>query len=68
MDYGPLDVVLIFEACETRKCVNVSILDDFVEEPEEFFTYHLMRTPYLNPRIQLEPATGKIVIVSLDCE
>ena len=37
MDYGPLDVVLIFEACETRKCVNVSILDDFVEEPEEFF-------------------------------
>ena len=68
MDYGPLDVVLIFEACETRKCVNVSILDDFVEEPEEFFTYHLMRTPDLNPRIQLEPATGKIVIVSLDCE
>ena len=25
MDYGRLDVVLIFEACETRKCVNVRV-------------------------------------------
>ena len=41
----------MFAACETRRCVNVNIVDDLVDEPEEnfFLDYTLERTPGLHP-------------------
>ncbi|CAI8052754.1 hypothetical protein GBAR_LOCUS28872 [Geodia barretti] len=62
MDYQPLDVTLMFEACETRRCVDAEIIDDTVEEPDEVFTYTLRRTPDLDPRIELNPVDGQVEI------
>ena len=66
MDYGALAEVLMFDSCETRKCVNVAITDDFVDEVDEFFTFHLLRTPNLDSRIDLDPVDGRIEIVDDD--
>ena len=63
--YGPLNEILMFEACETQKCVNVTITDDGVDET---FTYHLRRTTSLDPRIILDSVNGRIVVVDNDCE
>ena len=68
MDYRAIDVILEFGACETRKCVNVSIVDDLVDEEDEIFTYHLRRTPNLDPRINLEPIDGTVEIIDDDGE
>ena len=54
MDYESLNVTLMFAACETQHCVNVTILDDFVDEPNEIFSYSLERTPDLYPSIELD--------------
>ena len=66
MDYGALDVILMFDECERRRCVNVTITQDLVDEPDEFFTFHLNRTPDLSPRIYLNPVNGTIEIVDDD--
>ena len=68
MDNGALNEILMFEACETRKCVNVTITDDGVDELNEFFPYHLRRTTSLDPRITLDPVGGQIEIVDNDGE
>ena len=65
-DYIGLNVTLMFEPCETRRCVNVTIMDDFIDEPDESFFYKLRRTPDLHPRITLDPVDGEIVIVDDD--
>ena len=65
-DYEPLDVTLMFDECETRRCVNVSIVDDFVDEPDKNFLYSLERTPDLHPRIDLDPTLGEMEIVDND--
>ena len=66
MDYGPLNELLMFYACETRKCVNVTITDDEFDEFDESFPYHLRRTTSLDPRIELDPVDGRIEIVDND--
>ena len=66
MDYGALNELFTFEACETRKCVNVTIKDDEFDELDEFFTYHLMRTTGLDTRITLDPVDRRIEIVDND--
>ena len=58
----------MFEACQTRRCVDVEIIDDTVEEPEEVFTYTLRRTPDLDARIELNPVDGQVEIVDDDRE
>ena len=63
MDYMTLAEVLMFDVCETRQCVNVTIADDLVNEPQESFHVSLERTPGLDSRITLEPVDGEIVIV-----
>ena len=63
MDYGTIDVILEFDVCETQKCVNASIVSDLVDEKNEIFTYHLRRTPNLDPRIKLEPIDGTVEII-----
>ena len=65
-DFVSLNVSLRFAACETSRCVNVTILNDFIDEPDENFFYSLSRTPGLHPRIELTPADGEIIIVDDD--
>ena len=59
-------MTLMFDTCETRKCVNVTITDDTVDEPLEFFTYHLTRTTGLDNRIDLNPTDGRVEIIDED--
>jgi hypothetical protein len=66
MDYGAIDVILMFDIGETRKCVNVTIIEDLVDEPLESFTYTLTRTPSLDPRIELDPTNGTVEIIDND--
>ena len=62
VDYVSFNASLMFAACEIRRCVNVSIVNDFAGEPDESFFYKLRRTPDLHPRIILDPVNGEIVI------
>ena len=66
MDYEALDMTLMFDECERRICMNISITQDLVDEPDEFFTFHLNRTTGLSPRITLDPVDGRIEIVDDD--
>ena len=68
MDYGAIDVILEFDACETQKCVNASIVSDLVDEEGEIFTYHLRRTPNLDSRIDLVTIDGTVEIIDDDGE
>ena len=43
------NVTLMFEPCKIRRCVNVTIMDDFIDEQDESFFYKLRRTPDLHP-------------------
>ena len=62
MDYGARDVILMFGACDTRECVNVTIVDDTEDEQDEDLVYNLTRTLGLNPNIILDPVNGVIEI------
>ena len=66
MDYGALDVDLTFEKCMRRKCVNVTILDNQMNEPNETFTFHLNRTTDLSPGIILGPVDGGSYLIDDD--
>ena len=55
-------MILQFPECETKQCIYVNILNDIVDEPEEFFTFTLARTPGLDPRINLDPTVAQVVI------
>ena len=63
MDYMGQNNILSFAACETKRCVNVAIVDDLLVEPIEFFHYALERTPNLDTRISLTPVDGRLEIV-----
>ena len=58
MDYEALDVNLTFQKCIRRKCVNVTIADNQMNEANGTFTFHLNRTTELSPRIILDPVDG----------
>ena len=66
MDYKALSEILTFGVCEMRQCVNVSIVDDMIHEPEERFSYTLERTIDLDPLIAINPSAGEVVIVDDD--
>ena len=63
MDYLELNSILSFDACHTRRCINVTIVDDLVDEPLEYFDFTLERTPDLDTRISLNPVDGWIAII-----
>ena len=58
MDYEALDVDLTFEKCMRRNCVNVTIMDNQMNETNGTFTFHLNRTTDLSPHIILDPVDG----------
>ena len=66
VDYLELSNTLSFAICETRRCKNMTIVDDLVDEPDEFFNYTLERTPDLDRRISLDPKNGRISIIDDD--
>ena len=66
MDYGAVRMLLAFSACETRQCVNMTIVDDFEVEPNEDFLYTLERAPGLNFYIRLNPVEGEVIIFDND--
>ena len=66
MDYGAVDVDLMFEKCIRRKCVNVTIVDNQMNETNETFTFHLNRTTDLSPRIILDPVNGESYLIDDD--
>ena len=69
MDYIGLSTILMFEACQRRRCVNVTIVDDEVLETViESFTVTLERTPGLDNRIALRPVDGVFEIRDDDGE
>ena len=66
MDYLELSSILSFAACETQRCVNVTIVDDLMVEPDTIFDYTLERTSGLDMRISLDPIDGQIKITDND--
>ena len=67
MDYTAVSVILMFAECETRRCANISIVDDQTLEMTESFDISLNRTADLDNRITLNPAEGTIRIIDNDC-
>ena len=68
MDYGAIDVDLMFDECMRRKCMNVTVIGDQMKESNETFTFHLSRTNDLSPRIILDPVNGESYIIDDDGE
>ena len=65
-DYVAVDHVLTFAACESQRCVNVSLANDLVSEPEETFSLSLTRST--RSHISITSATGVVVITDDDGE
>ena len=61
-----MSTILRFAACEKRHCVDVTIVNDAVDEPDEMFGITLERIPGLNDRITLDPVDGVVIIIDDD--
>ena len=68
MDYGALDVVLIFDKCMGRKCVNVTIIEDQMNELNESFTFHLNSSTNISSNFNFGSAEGLVDIINNDGE
>ena len=62
MDYIGLSMVLSFPSCETKQCLNITIVSNLVDEPVEEFDITLERTTGLDTRISLQPVDARIII------
>lgn len=60
------ETLLMFDACETQRCITITIMDDDEDEQNEQFFYTLERTPDLHPNIELVSVDGLVVIVDDD--
>ena len=63
IDYEALDVELMFEKCMRRKCVNIIIMEDQINELDKSFTFHLNRTTDLSSLIIFDQVDGEIHII-----
>ena len=63
MDYGNISTILMFDSCDKKSCVNISIVDDDVIEDTESFSVLLAETPGLDVRITLDPVEAEIEII-----
>lgn len=61
-DYGEISNLILFKACDTRKCINVTIVNDDIPEGTEHFTGKLGKTANLHPRITLDPNVTRVEI------
>ena len=60
------DMIVTFGDCQNRSCINITIVDDMVNEPVESFTYTLEMIPGSNSAICLEPVGGEVTIFDDD--
>ena len=60
MNYGPVSTILSFRKCESQHCVDITIVDDKENEPDETFEVTL------NGRISLNPLDGVIITIDND--
>ena len=59
-------MIVTFGDCQNRSCINITIVDDMVDEPVESFTYTLEMIPGSNSAICLEPVGGEVTIIDDD--
>ena len=62
-DYGIDSVILLFDACTTRVCVALPVVDDDISEKVESFYLTLERTSDLDNR---NPSYGEVTIYDDD--
>ena len=60
------DKPFIFDACDTRSCINLTVTNDELIEETESFEVTLERTINLYSRITLAPVTALINIFDDD--
>ena len=58
--------IVMFDACDIRCRVDITIVSDTDNEPDEMFAITLERTPGLNDRITLDPVDGMVIITDDD--
>ena len=68
MDFTSLSTIMMFGECDTRPCVNISIVDDLVLETVEVVTVTLTRPPGMDSRITLGQTQADIEIIDNDSE
>ena len=66
LDYGAVDTVLMFAACERKNCVNLYITNDIILEKDESFDLTVEKTSDLESRITLDPVNGVVEIIDND--
>ena len=59
-------MTLTFQPCDRQQCVNVSITDDLINEPEERFAVSFTFSGEIPSYITLGSAAGDIVITDDD--
>ena len=59
MDYVTMDIMFSFDMCETKSCINISVVDDSVTENDEVFNIFLISP---NPRFDYDTAIADITI------
>ena len=65
-DYFAVTTILMFDACQMRSCVNVTIRNDVILENLESFNVALERTSDLDSRITLNLVNEVVVIIDND--
>ena len=66
MDYDHISKIMAFDACDTRKCTEILIVDDTIVETTESFSLILERTSDLDSRIRLDPVDRDVKITDDD--
>ena len=62
-DYSTTSTRLLFDTCDSRACINVSVMDDNIAEKVESFNVTL---EMIHPKIRLESVHGVVTIVDDD--
>ena len=57
---------ILFEACESRRCVNLEIVDDSINEGDETLYMTLNTTPNLTNMIELHRQVAELKIIIID--
>ena len=65
LDFEAVNEAVVFAPCETQHCVNVSIVDDLINEPEEKFFLYLSKS-FSTPFFSFGSATGQVIITDDD--
>lgn len=66
-DYATIQSTIVtFNACDARRCVDISITNDNNVEKSEMFTVALSKTPGLDSRVSLDSPTTSIQITDVD--